>query len=199
MITTTLNRIRAHKPCGMDPREKPLEGFCKLRAALGPDYGDDTPIPFARIAKINGLDDAIWCCRVEPQHAKVWRLYAVWCARQVEHLMTDQRPRDALDVAERHADGLATDAELNTAWAAAGGAVRNAGVAMWDAAEAAAGDAAWAAAEAAVWAAAWAAREATWAAREATRAARDAARADAEAAQTARFIEMVGGDDDEQK
>jgi len=63
------------------------------------------------------------------------RKFAVWCARQVQHLMTDPRSVAALDVAERHADGLATDEELNAAWDAAGRA-------SWDAARAAAGDAA---------------------------------------------------------
>jgi hypothetical protein len=55
------------------------------------------------------------------------RKFAVWCARQVQHLMTDARSVAALDVAERHADGLATDAELNAARDAAGRA-------SWDAA-----------------------------------------------------------------
>jgi len=80
------------------------------------------------------------------------RLYACWCARQIWHLLTDERSRTAVMVAERHADGLATDAEFTAAgaaawaaWAAAGeaGAARSA---AW-----AAGAAAWAA-----WAA-WAA------------------------------------------
>jgi hypothetical protein len=43
------------------------------------------------------------------------RKFAVWCARQVQHLMTDARSVAALDVAERHAEGLATDAELHAA------------------------------------------------------------------------------------
>jgi len=72
------------------------------------------------------------------------RLYAVRCVRRVQRLMTDPRSVAALDVAERHAKGEATDKELSTAWAAA-----------WAAAEAAAEDAADAAAEAAA-DAAWA-------------------------------------------
>jgi hypothetical protein len=48
------------------------------------------------------------------------RKFAVWCARQVQHLMTDARSVAALDVAERHAEGLATDEELHAAWDAAG-------------------------------------------------------------------------------
>ena len=150
-ITTTLNRIRANLPCEA--------GWKKLLAGLGKTSADDAPLPYARIAEINGLDDALWCCRVEPQHAKVWRLYAVWCARQVQHLMTDPRSIAALDVAERHATGEATDDELmaardaarDAAWDAAGDAAR---AAAGDAAGAAAWDAAWAAARAAAGAAA---------------------------------------------
>ena len=47
------------------------------------------------------------------------RLFAVWSARQVQHLITDPRSLAALDVAERHADGLATDKELRAACASA--------------------------------------------------------------------------------
>ena len=53
--------------------------------------------------------------------------------------MTDQRSLDALDVAERHAIGQATEKELSAAWVAAR-------VAVGDAVRAAAWDAAWAAA-----------------------------------------------------
>ena len=128
-ITTTLNRIRANHPCEA--------GWKKLLAGLGKTSADDEPLPYARIAEINGLDDALWCCRVEPQHAKVWRLYAVWCARQVQHLMTDPRSIAALDVAERHATGEATDDELMAAWDAAWAAARDAArAAAWDAAQA---------------------------------------------------------------
>jgi len=78
------------------------------------------------------------------------RKFAVWSARQVQHLMTDPRSVAALDVAERHADGLATDAELSAAWAAAGAAADAAGAAAWaaGAARAAAGAARAAAADA---------------------------------------------------
>jgi len=176
--TTTLNRIRAHSPCGIDPRKKPLEGYQKLKAFLGPDYGDDTPIPYVVIAESNGIDDALWCCRAEPQFDKEWRLYAVWCARQVERLMTDQRSRDALDAAENFANGEARREELAAARAAAGDATwAAAGAATWAATRAAAGAATWAAtwgaagaaaraaARDAAWAAAWAAAgDAAWAA-----------------------------------
>lgn len=107
------------------------------------------------------------------------RLFAVWCARQVEHLMTDERSIAALDVAERFAAGDATKDELAAAWDAAWDAARDAARdAAWAAAWAAARDAAWDAAwdsardaaraaagdaaGAAAWAAARAARDAAW-------------------------------------
>jgi hypothetical protein len=110
------------------------------------------------------------------------RKFAAWSARQVQHLMTDPRIVAALDVAERHAEGLATDAELRAAWVAAGAAARaawDAAGAAWYAAWDAAGAAAGAAARAA-WDAAGAAWYAAWDA--AGDAARDAAAAAAMAA-----------------
>ena len=158
MITTTLNRIREHGPCA--------DGWAKLLKHLGKTHADDEPLPFETILESNGLDDALWCCRAEPQYAKEWRLYSVWCARQVQHLMTDRRSIDALDVAERHAIGQATDAELETARAAAldAGAAWDA---AWYAAWYAAGDAVWAAARGAAEAAGDAGKAAWAAARDA--------------------------------
>jgi len=51
--------------------------------------------------------------------AKELRLFAVWSARQVQHLMTDARSIKALDVAELYANGKATDAKLADATDAA--------------------------------------------------------------------------------
>ena len=47
------------------------------------------------------------------------RRFAVWSARQVQHLMTDERSLNAIDVADRHVNGAATDEELAAARAAA--------------------------------------------------------------------------------
>jgi hypothetical protein len=176
MITTTLNRIRAQCPC--------LDDWSKLLAGLGKAAPDDEPLPFARIIEINGLDDALWCCCAEPQYAREWRLFAVWCARQVEYLMTDPRSRDALVLAERHANGKATNAELAAAWDVATAAA-------WDAASAAASDAASAAASAAASDAAWTAASA--AASAAAWAASAAARPAACDAQKAEFLRVVTG------
>lgn len=179
-MNTTLNRIRSHNPC--------ITGWEKLLKGLGKTEADDEPLALTRILDINGLDDAIWALRAVDDQTQV-RRYAVWCARQVQHLMTDPRSLAALDVADRHAEGQATDEELAAALAAAA-AARDAA----EAARGAAGAATWAAAkgaarDAAV-AAAAAARAAAWAAAAAAWDAADAAWAAARQAQEAQFRVM---------
>ena len=144
-MKTTLNAIRDHHPCA--------DGWKKLLANLGKTAADDDPLSLITILDSNGIDDALWCLRAVYDHDKEIRLFAVWCARQVQHLMTDQRAVAALDVAERFANGDATKEELDAAGAAAMAA---AWAAAGDAAMAAAGDAAWNAA----WSAAQDAQEA---------------------------------------
>lgn len=130
-MKTTLNQIRACSPC--------KSGWTKLLAHLGKTSADDAPLSIITVLDSNGLDDALWCLQAVKGHDREIRLYAVWCARQVQHLMTDPRSLAALDVAERFANGEATDTERAVAWAAARAAA-------WDA------DAAWAAARAVAWA-----------------------------------------------
>ena len=168
-ITTTLAQIRAHSPC-----ENGWEKLCENLGGLQV-YGVYAPLTFKQIYDSNGYDDTLWCLQsVNEQYYPVWRHFAVDCAEQVKHLMTDERSLNALVVARKHADGKATSAEL----AAAGDA---AWVAAWVAARAAAGDAAWVAARAAAWAAARAAAwDAAWvAARAAAWAVAKAAAGDA--------------------
>ena len=177
-MNTTLNKIRSKSPCA--------DGWVKLLKHLGKPQADDEPLSLITILDSNGLNDAIWCLKAVDGCDREIRLYAVWCARQVQHLMTDKRSIDALDVSERFAIGLATDSELNAARAAASAAARAAASATWDAtwdaASAVASAVASAAARNATWDAARAAARATWdAARDAARAAamdaaRDAAR-----------------------
>ena len=88
------------------------------------------------------------------QDDKAYRLYTCWCVRNTPladgrttwDLLTDDRSKAAVEVAEKFAIGEATQDELAAAWAAA----RAAWEAAWDAARAAgatgaAGAAAWAA------------------------------------------------------
>ena len=138
-MRTTLNAIRDKHPCA--------DGWKKLLANLGKTAADDEPLSLITILDSNGLDDALWCLRAVTGHDKEIRLFAVWCARQVQHMMADQRSVNALDVAERFANGDATEEELEAARAAAGAAAWDAAsAAAWDAARAAARDAAGAAA-----------------------------------------------------
>ena len=153
-MKTTLNKIRAHSPCN--------EGWEKLLKYLRKTKSDDEPLSLLTILDSNGLDDALWCMKAVDGRDKEIRLYAVWCARQVQHLIKDPRSLAALDVAERFANGEATVEELDAARAVARGAAWDA---AWAAAWAAAGDAARAAAGAAarksaVWDAARDAQEA---------------------------------------
>ena len=171
-MITTLKAIEKHDPCSTVWR--------KLLPHLGKTEVDDEPLSIATILDNNGLDDALLCLRAVKGRDREIRLYAVWCARQVQHLMRDPRSLAALDVAERYANGMATDAELSDAEEAAMDAVEDARTSAWRAdawtaawaANAAwtaawAADAAWAAVDAA-WAAAWAASSAAaWAAEEA--------------------------------
>jgi len=119
MITISLNQIRAQSPCE--------SGWKKVLVSKGGTSADmDAQFPLADILESNGLDDTLWCLRCLPEHDNLWRKFAVWRARQVELLMTDERSRNAMDVAWRHADGLATDEELAAARAAAWAAVADA-------------------------------------------------------------------------
>ncbi len=88
--------------------------------------------------KVKSKEDILWVLsRHEFMTDREMRLYAVWCARKVQHLMNDDRSIKALDVAEAYANGNATYEELDAARDA-----RDARAAAWDAA----------------WAAAWAAQ-----------------------------------------
>ena len=143
MITITLQKINDKNPC--------LSGWDTILSAHGGENADmNAGFPLVDALETNSLDDVIWAMRCLPEYDREWRLFAVWCARQVHHLMTDPRSIDTLDVAERFANGQATVCELTAARAAAKDA--------WDAQ-----------------AATWDARAATWAALAAWDAARNAA------------------------
>ena len=106
MIYTTLNKIRDKHPCD--------KGWVKLLKSLGKKEADDEPLSLETILHSNGIEDALWATRTLPEHSKKWRLYAVWCARQVQHLMTDERSIAAIDMASRAASRAASSSASDT-------------------------------------------------------------------------------------
>ena len=160
-METTLNKIRSNDPC--------KDGWTKLLKHLGKTEADDEPLTILTILDSNGIEDALWCFCAVDGFEREKRLLAVAFARGVQHLDKTGVAKATLDVAERFANGDATDEELD--------ASRHAARDAWAAGDAGAAGAAWAAARdardaraaRAAWDAAWAARDA--AARAAARAA----------------------------
>jgi hypothetical protein len=122
---TILEQLKEIKACNDAIEWIESEGFTSLNQAWAKCHRSDW-----MIWALDNFDHSI--------SDKDLRLFAVRCARSVQHLITDERSINAIDIAERHAHGNATDEELATAGAAAGAAARDA---VW----AAAGD------EQAVW------------------------------------------------
>lgn len=110
-MITTLNKIRAHDPC--------RKGWIKLLRSLNKSKPDDEPLNISRVLDSNGLADALWCLQAVEGYDREIRSYAVWCARRVQHLLTDPRSLAALEVAERYAHGRATAEEMRDARSAA--------------------------------------------------------------------------------
>jgi hypothetical protein len=145
-MNTTLNKIAARCPCA--------SGWRKLLRALNKTEPDDEPLSLLTVLDSNGVEDAIWCFRAVDGFDREKRLFAVWCARQVQHLNPDPRLATALDTAERFANGQASEDDLRAAANAAANAAADAANAAADAAYAAAyAAAAYAAANAAAYAA----------------------------------------------
>ena len=154
VFAVTLKSLRENQAC--------FEGYNKLvRSLQGNKFSEqdrnrcsyirfrhDGLIPIEYILNNNGVDDALWSLRCVKNADRDMRLFAVWCARQVQHLMQDDRSINALDVSERFANGYASESELSAARDAA-----------WDAVMAAASDAARAAASDATMAATWDAKK----------------------------------------
>lgn len=104
MIYLTLNKILA-----LEPSQIQLN---RLLKTLNKTHADDEEISMVRVLQIAWLDFALECCQLLPEHDKHWRLYAVWCARQVVWSSTYKQAHVAIALAERFANGQATQAEF---------------------------------------------------------------------------------------
>lgn len=108
-MTITLNKIRAHQPCS--------KGWAILlryfsRDPTGKVQGEYEPISIATIVKSNGLDAALWVLKKEGLHGKQMRLFAVWCARRVEHLLVDALSLECINAGEDIANGKINEWQL---------------------------------------------------------------------------------------
>jgi membrane protease subunit (stomatin/prohibitin family) len=143
MKTFSIEDIRSWNPC-YDP------------SRYLPESWSGTVIDLLTVEQIH-VDDRVWVVLREYLiDDKTLRLFSVWCARQVQHLITDERSINAIDVAEKYVLGQCSQSELDAARAAARAAASAAAMdaamdAARAAARAAARDAAWAAAMAAAW------------------------------------------------
>jgi len=112
MLTATLALINLHLPS-----RKRCE---HLLQGLGGMYIDRMPLPIERVLAINGFDDALCALPAVKGHDGAIRLFACYCARYCLETIEreypcEKRPRQAVETAERHARGQATDAELDAA------------------------------------------------------------------------------------
>ena len=155
MLHSTFRKAREDGAC--------IESYRKMAKALGgiKKYGLDTSIPLDKVLDICGLDDALWALRIviEPADREI-RLFACDCAEHVlpffeKRYPDDKRPRQAIEVARRFANGQATQEELIAADSAAWSAVSAAGSPARSAAKSAAMSATWSVAWSVAWLAAW--------------------------------------------
>lgn len=108
MIVTTLEHIRSHAPC--------RNGWETLLRGLKKTIIDNEPLPYAKIVEINGLDDALWCCRAEPQYAKEWKAFSIWCVRRVRHLLVNPLVLELFDTFGRREYGTGSGEEFLSAY-----------------------------------------------------------------------------------
>ncbi len=107
-MKTTLNAIQQYVLC--------KQAWEKLLGELGKTQADNEPLSLLLVFECIGLHDTLRCLQSIEGYDKEIKLFSVWCARQAEHLMTDPRSTNAIDVAERYANGKATYDDLKKAY-----------------------------------------------------------------------------------
>jgi len=130
MLYTTLNKLQRHDPC--------ISGKERLLAYLGKTETDDEPLALKTILESNGIRDALWCLCGVDGHDKEIRLFAIWCARQVEHFDKSGASKALNDANEAYVNWQITTSAwaraLTSAWARALTSARAAAwYSAWDA------------------------------------------------------------------
>ena len=134
MLYTTFRLAKAAVPCD--------SGYRKAAQAVGSvrRYGRDTLTPVTMVLDFCGVRDALWVmghCTTEPEEAE--RLLRIAACDFAEHVLTfyesvhagDTRVRDCITVAQRYANGKATEEELATASDAAWAIFAGGGSRCW--------------------------------------------------------------------
>jgi hypothetical protein len=109
-MKTTLKKVEENYPHRTTYRDALLKLYKHIGSAK-----PDEEVSVLTILDAIGWDWALWNLRNVTGHDKEIRLFAVWCARQVQDYMTDKRSLTALDIAEKYALGQATRDELVSA------------------------------------------------------------------------------------
>lgn len=145
-MSKTMSDIRALHPC-YDP------------ARYAPEDWTGTALDVLKAEQVSAKDRLWLVCHESWIDDRTLRLFAVWCARRALAMIDDPHPDSvaACDVAERYANGQASEKELNFAQIAALAVTRIVAGDTNDDIRTAAWTAAWAIA----WTAAWAARRAS--------------------------------------
>jgi len=111
----SMQQIRAGNPCS-DSWDKLVE-FMSTPQYKNVSY--ITPMPLRLGLTSHSVYEVLWCLPLVPSHAREKRLYSVWLAKKIRHLLRDRRSLDALAVAERFANGEVGVGELVKAYVAA--------------------------------------------------------------------------------
>ena len=122
MFTVTLEQLRTHGAC--------YDGYNKVVRMLQQQpfteededreyyiqFDSGEQISLIDICCNNSITEALWATKcLDSTHVRDLRLYAVWCVRRIQHLLTDERSIHALDIEEQFANGKRIEEELKEA------------------------------------------------------------------------------------
>lgn len=115
MITTTLNKIAALVPDEADillsktaftltAKQLSFSFKCLLQY-FEIDKPDDTPVDLETILHVTNLEYALWCLQTCEGIDLRARKFAVYCARQVQFMVTDKNLTKSVDIAYDYTSG----------------------------------------------------------------------------------------------